>query len=100
MMILKRLKRLIQCLVMGAIFWPGLLWASGEKVDTIVIVADTRYLSGILAWWGNLYNESHVYFMLLTVVLIPIIGVVFGLVADVVMGRMGIDLESRELAEH
>jgi hypothetical protein len=96
----KRIKRLIQWIVMGVFFWPSLLWAAGEKAEAIVIVADTRKLSGMMAWWGNLYNESHVYFMLLTVVLIPIIGVLFGLIADFVMARIGIDLKSRELAEH
>jgi hypothetical protein len=100
MMTLKQLKRLIQWIVMGAFSWPGLLWAAGEKAEAIVIVADTRKLSGMMAWWGNLYNESHLYFMLLTVVLIPIIGVLFGLIADLVMAHIGIDLKSRELAEH
>lgn len=96
----KRMKRMIQWMVMGVFFWPSLLWAAGEKAEAIVIVADTRKLSGMMAWWGNLYNESHVYFMLLTVVLIPIIGVLFGLIADFVMATIGIDLKSRELAEH
>jgi hypothetical protein len=99
-MVLTRFKNWIQCIVMGVVFWPGLLWAAGEKAAAIVIVADTRKLSGIMGWWGNLYNESHVYFMLLTVVLIPIIGVLFGLIADFVMAYIGIDLKSRELAEH
>ena len=49
---------------------------------------------------GNLYNESHVYFTVLTVILIPVIGVLFGVVADIVMHFVGIDLKSRELAEH
>jgi hypothetical protein len=96
----KRIKRVIQWIVMGVFFWPSLLWAAGEKAEAIVIVADTRKLSGMMAWWGNLYNESHVYFMLLTIVLIPIIGVLFGLIADFVMAHIGIDLKSRELAEH
>jgi hypothetical protein len=96
----KRIKRLIQWIVMGVFFWPSLLWAAAEKAEAIIIVADTRKLSGMMAWWGNLYNESHVYFMLLTVVLIPIIGVLFGLVADFIMATIGIDLKSRELAEH
>jgi hypothetical protein len=54
----------------------------------------------LLRWWGDLYNESHLYFAIFTVVLIPIIGVVFGTLADLVMSRIGIDLKSRELAEH
>ncbi len=79
---------------------PTTAMAAGGKAGYVVIVADTRKLSGILAWWGNLYNESHFYFTLMTVVLIPIVGVIFGVLADIVMGMIGIDLKSRELAEH
>ena len=76
------------------------LAAGGGKVENIVIVADTRKFSGWEAWWTNLYNESHLYFTLLTIVLIPTIGVIFGVFADFLMGFIGIDLKSRELAEH
>lgn len=76
------------------------LAAGGGEVAPIVIVADTRHITGMMAWWANLYNESHLYFALLTVAIIPIIGVIFGLIADVVMKKIGIDLKSRELAEH
>ena len=62
---------------LGAVLFlilPGLaLAAGGGEIAPLVIVADTRKLSGIMAWWANLYNESHLYFMILTVVLIPII---------------------------
>ena len=74
--------------------------AAGGGGAPIVMVADTRKLSGIMAWWANLYNESHVYFTLLTIILIPLIGVIFGILADIVMHFVGIDLKSRELAEH
>jgi len=47
-----------------------------------------------------MYNESHVQFTLLTVIIIPVVGVIFGLIADVVMTWIGIDLKHRELAEH
>ena len=66
----------------------------------IVIVADTRKLTGVLAWWANLYNESHLQFMLLTIVLIPVTGVVFGVIADLIMSRIGIDLKSKDLPGH
>ena len=66
----------------------------------VVIVADTRKLDGLMAWWANLYNESHLQFMILTVIIIPVTGVVFGVIADIIMGWIGIDLKSRELAEH
>ncbi len=76
------------------------LAAGGGPVEKMVIVADTRNLSGIMAWWANMYNESHVQFTFLTIIIIPVIGLFFGLLADVVMGWIGIDLKNRELAEH
>ncbi len=89
--------------LMGALFLnfiPGLARAAGEKADLIVIVADTRKLSGWEAWWANLYNESHLYFTIVTVIVIPVVGLILGLLADWVMKHIGIDLSSRELAEH
>lgn len=74
--------------------------AAGSGGQPIVIVADSRGLSGLMAWWANLYNESHLQFTLLTIVLIPAIGSVLGLLADAAMRCIGIDLKSRELAEH
>jgi hypothetical protein len=79
---------------------PGIASAAGGKAENIVIVADSRKLDGIMAWWANMYNESHVYFTILTILLIPTIGVIFGFLADIVMSHIGIDLKSRELAEH
>jgi hypothetical protein len=74
--------------------------AAGGGGEPIVIVADSRKLTGIMSWWANLYNESHFYFTLLTIILIPLIGVIFGVLADIVMHFVGIDLSSRDLAEH
>ncbi len=76
------------------------LAAGGGKVANVVIVADPRKVHGLLAWWANLYNESHVYFTIVTLIIVPLVGVIFGLLADVVMSAIGIDLKSRELAEH
>ena len=55
-------------------------------------MADTRKFTGWEAWWTNLYNESHLYFALLTVVIIPVVGLIFGVLADMIMSRIGIDL--------
>jgi hypothetical protein len=79
---------------------PFAFAAGGGDVAPIVIVADSRKLTGLMAWWANLYNESHLYFTVLTVILIPVIGVLFGVLADIVMHFVGIDLKSRDLAEH
>jgi hypothetical protein len=80
---------------------PGIaLAAGGGGAAPMVIVSDTRKLGGAFAWWANLYNESHLYFTLATIIIIPVIGCIFGVLADVVMSHIGIDLKSRELAEH
>jgi len=79
---------------------PEIALAAGEKAAGLVIVADTRKLSGWEKWFADLYNESHIYFTLLTVAVIPVIGLVFGTIADIIMSHIGIDLKSRELAEH
>lgn len=87
-------------IIMMCVLLPQTVLAAGEKASLVVIVADTRGLTGILHAWGTLYNESHVYFSLLTIVLIPVIGLIFGTIADIVMKGIGIDLEHRDLAEH
>ena len=93
-------KKIIGFGFMVILLAPGAALAAGEKVANLVVVADTRKLTGWEAWWANLYNESHFYFTLITVVSIPVIGLLFGVLADLVMGHIGIDLHSRELAEH
>jgi hypothetical protein len=79
---------------------PEMAAAAGPKAAPLAIVADTRKFTGWEAWWTNLYNESHFYFTLVTVVTIPVVGLIFGVLADIIMSRIGIDLKSRELAEH
>ena len=86
--------------VMAILLLPEIAAAAGPKAAPLVIVADTRKFSGWEAWWTNLYNESHFYFALLTVAIIPIVGLIFGILADIIMGKIGLDLHSRELAEH
>lgn len=96
MSVLKKLSLILTTLCLTA----QTALAAGGGGEPIVIVADSRKLTGVMAWWANLYNESHLYFTLLTIVLIPLIGVIFGVIADIVMHFVGIDLSSRDLAEH
>ncbi|MFZ5447180.1 MAG: DVU0150 family protein [Thermodesulfobacteriota bacterium] len=92
--------KLTGLLVLVGLLSPEMVLAAGPKAAPLVVVADTRKFTGWEAWWTNLYNESHLYFALLTVVLIPIIGLIFGVLADLIMSHIGIDLKSRDLAEH
>ncbi len=97
---LTKWKALLAGLTTFLLLAPAAAFAAGGGGAPIVIVADTRKLSGIMAWWANLYNESHLYFTIMTVILIPLIGVIFGVLADIIMHFIGIDLKSRDLAEH
>ena len=92
--------KLTGLVIMASLLLPEIVAAAGPKAAPLVIVADTRKFTGWEAWWTNLYNESHILFALLTIVIIPLVGLMFGLIADVVMTRIGLDLKSRELAEH
>jgi hypothetical protein len=92
--------RLTGLVIMAALLLPEVALAAAKKVAPLVVVADTRQFAGWEAWWTNLYNESHLYFALLTVAIIPIVGLIFGLMADVVMNWIGLDLKHRDLAEH
>jgi hypothetical protein len=89
-------------LLSAAVVWLPLnaLAAGGGSAEPIVFVADSRRFSGWASWFSNLYNESLFYFTVLTVVTIPVLGVVLGTIADLVMARIGINLRSRSVAEH
>jgi hypothetical protein len=86
--------------VMAVLLLPEIVAAAGPAAAPLVIVADTRKFTGWEAWWTNLYNESHLGFALLTIIIIPVVGLIFGIIADVVMTWIGLDLKHRELAEH
>lgn len=74
--------------------------AAGEKAEPIVFVADSRRYHGWQAWFTNLYNDSLFNFAVVTVITIPVVGVILGLVTDFLMARIGINLKSRSVAEH
>lgn len=95
-----RLNKMWWSLMLMLLALPSYALAAGGGGAPIVIVADTRKLDGVLAWWANLYNESHLQFTVLTIILIPTVGVMFGVIADIIMNWIGIDLKSRDLAEH
>jgi hypothetical protein len=92
--------KLLGLAIMAGLLLPEIALAAAKKAAPLVVVADTRKFSGWEAWWTNLYNDSHFYFTLITVLAIPIVGLIFGLLADVVMAWIGLDLKHRDLAEH
>jgi hypothetical protein len=99
---MKRFKRLLLLLTTTCLWVLPAMTASaaGGGGSPIVIVADTRKLSGVMHWWASQYNDSHMMFTVMTVILIPLVGCLFGLIADVVMNWIGIDLKKRSISEH
>jgi hypothetical protein len=79
---------------------PAAALAAGGGGEAIVLVADSRRFTGWKAWWTNLYNESHLYFALVTIVTIPLVGALLGWITASLMGKLGINLKKRVLAEH
>ena len=99
---MKKMRKLMTWLAGCALMlaaMPGLALAAGGSATAVVLVADTRKLDGILYWWAEMYNESHFFFAILTMLIIPVVGCVLGWLADLVMSHIGIDLKNRELAE-
>lgn len=94
------LRKFFSLTIMAVLLAPSLALAAGEKAAPLVVVADTRKFTGWEAWWTNLYNESHFWFTVVTIIIIPIVGLIFGVITDFLMSLIGIDLTSRELAEH
>ena len=99
---MKRFKRLVLFLFTTCLWMLPALTASaaGGGGSPIVIVADTRKLTGVMHWWASQYNDSHMMFTVMTVILIPLVGCLFDLIADVVMNWIGIDLKKRSISEH
>ena len=79
---------------------PGQAFAAGGGGEAIVFVADSRRYSGWQAWFTNLYNESHLYFMLVTIITIPALALILGSLMSFLIARTGIDLKTRVAVEH
>ena len=72
---------------------------AGEGGEMMVLVADSRRFSGWQALWTNLYNDSHLIFAMLTILIIPSLALLMGRLTDMILARIGINLKSRVLAE-
>ena len=97
---MKKVKELFFTVLAAILLLPGLALAAGGGAAPIALVADTRKLDGMMLWWANIYNDSHMDFTILTCIMIPVVGCVLGWASDLVMHWIGIDLKNRELAEH
>ena len=74
--------------------------AGGGGASELVVVADTRRISGVMKYFANLYNTNILLFAVWAVVLTAAYGCFLGLVMDFFMSRTGLDLKSRKIVEH
>ena len=80
---------------------PAAVQAAGEGgASELVVVADTRVLSGIMKYFANLYNTNIVMFAVWAVVFTAVYGCTLGVLMDQIMSRTGLDLRSRKIVEH
>jgi hypothetical protein len=80
---------------------PGIVWASGEGGATnLVVVADTRRVSGVLHYIANLYNTDPWMFAAWATFLTALWGAILGFLMDKLISLSGLDLRSRKIVEH
>ncbi len=88
--------------VLTALFWmlPQWVLAGGDKATNIVVVADTRRVTGVMHYFADMYNTNIFMFAVWTVVLTAAMGCILGFFMDFIMSRTGLDLKSRKIVEH
>lgn len=97
------MKRFVTFGLLAAVwFVPEIVWAAGGGggVAELVLVADTRNLTGVQLYFADLYNENITLFAVWSVILTTALGCVLGVVMDFFMNRIGIDLKKRSIVEH
>ncbi len=79
---------------------PGVALAAAAKGEALIVVADTRVISGVQLYFADLYNEDMWMFAVWSVVLTTALGMALGIIMDVLMKMTGIDLTKRSIVEH
>ena len=92
--------RLMAFFTMLCLLNPEPVLAGGKKAAMLVVVADTRRVSGIMEYFSNLYNTNIWLFAVWAVVLTAALGSFLGFFMDIIMERTGLDLKSRKIVEH
>jgi hypothetical protein len=73
--------------------------AGGESQGALVHVADTRHLTGFNLYFANLYNVDRMLFTVMAVGLTGLMGLSLGMLMDMMVSAIGLDLSKREAKE-
>ena len=96
----KLVKRMLGLCAGIGLALPHLAWASGEAATNLVVVADTRRVSGVIKYIADTYNTDPWLFAVWAVVITAVWGAILGFLMDFIMERSGLDLKSRKILEH
>lgn len=97
----KKLAKLGGLIALVQVVVPSMLLAAGPKAVDLVVVADTRVLSGGLnRYFADLYNTDILLFAVWAVVLTALMGSVLGIAMDKIMTATGLNLTKRKIIEH
>jgi hypothetical protein len=93
--------RIASFCMMSFLLMPALVWGAGGPAEMLVVVADTRRVTGgVERYFANLYNTNILLFAVWAVVLTAAWGAILGVLMDFIMSRTGLDLKSRKIVEH
>ncbi len=95
-----RWPRVVLLALVGTLFatLPTLVCAAPEE-GKLVHVADTRHLTGFNLFVANLYNTDRLLFTLFALGVTAALGLTLGLLMDVLVGLIGLDLKHRGMRE-
>jgi ABC-type Fe3+ transport system permease subunit len=93
--------QLMTMVVTGVLLLPGWVFAAGGGgASKIVVVADTRRVSGVMRYFSDMYNNDILMYAIWSVVMTAAMGCFLGFLMDFIMARTGLDLKSRKIVEH
>ncbi len=93
--LLERLEAFAAAVIFFFILFPANLFAA-ESERPLSFIADTKGLSGFWLWYANLYNTNKLYCALVTIIIVPVTGLAIGILADLIMNNIGIDLRTKK----
>lgn len=92
---------LVTAFFLACLFAPEFVLAAGAGGTELIVVADTRRVSsGWERYLMNVYNTNLTLYGIWCLIITLAYGMTLGFIADFVMKRIGLDLESRKIVEH
>ena len=90
----------VLCVALGLlVFAPASALASGGGASAVARTVDVTKLHGLSRWVGNLYNDHRLLYALLSVGIVMAFGLLFGILVEAVLSKLGYGTTSMEHVE-